>query len=73
MAVGDDAGQFDYHHIDERDVSIRVDGDTAVLTSRIITDATVYGTRARWRLLLTQHYTRTGGRWPAQRSVVTTW
>jgi hypothetical protein len=66
-------GQFDYHRVDEVAVSLQLHGDAAVLTGRILTDATVYGTRANWRLVLTQDYVRTAGSWSARRSVATTW
>lgn len=47
------AGRFDYHRVDEKAVAVEFDGDTAVLSARIVTDATVYGGRANWRLILT--------------------
>jgi hypothetical protein len=67
------AGQFDYHNAEERNVSLRIDGDTAQLVGRIVTDATVYGSWAHWPLQLTMDYIRTGGRWLASRSEATTW
>jgi hypothetical protein len=67
------AGQFDYHRIDEQNTTIRLDGDSAVVTGRIVTDATVYGAHSNWRLVLTQEYRRIRGGWSAQRSVATTW
>ncbi len=50
-----------------------VDGDTAELVGRIITDATVYGARATWPLQLTMAFIRQDGRWLASRSEATTW
>lgn len=67
------AGQFEYHDAQERDVSLEVDGDTAELVGRIVTDATVYGARAKWPLQLTMDFVREGGRWLASRSEATTW
>lgn len=67
------AGQFVYHDAQERTVSLQVDGDTAHLVGRILTDATVYGARAKWPLQLTMDYVRTDGRWLASRSEATTW
>lgn len=67
------AGQFDYHDAQERNVSLHVDGETARLVGRIVTDATVYGSRASWPLQLTMDYIRTDGRWLASRSEATTW
>ncbi|MER5209544.1 hypothetical protein ABT063_02870 [Streptomyces sp. NPDC002838] len=40
---------------------------------QIITDATVYGTRADRRLRLTMDYAREGDNWTALRAVATTW
>jgi ketosteroid isomerase-like protein len=66
-------GQFIYHTIDEENLNLRVEGDTAHLVGRIVTDATVYGTRANWRLQLTLDYARKDHTWTAFRSVATTW
>jgi hypothetical protein len=46
LEVGDGAPQ-------ERSTTVEVYGDTARLVGRIVTDATVYGSRANWRLQLT--------------------
>jgi hypothetical protein len=67
------AGQFIYHDAQERTATVAVDGDTARLVGRIVTDATVYGTRASWRLQLTMDYARRNDTWTALRSVATTW
>ncbi|RNG22266.1 hypothetical protein [Streptomyces botrytidirepellens] len=40
---------------------------------RFITDATVYGTRANWRLQMTMDYARDGDTWSVVRSAATTW
>jgi hypothetical protein len=49
-----------------------VDGDTEVL-GELLTDATVYGARAKWPLQLTMDFIRTDGRLLASRSEATTW
>ncbi|KRE67285.1 hypothetical protein ASG92_14820 [Arthrobacter sp. Soil736] len=67
------AGQFVYHDAQEKDVTLDVDGDTARLVGRIVTDAAVYGSRAKWPLQLTMDFIRTDGRWLASRSEATTW
>ncbi|MER5182513.1 nuclear transport factor 2 family protein [Streptomyces sp. NPDC002896] len=67
------AGRFVYHGVVEKNVTIDVEGDTARLVGRIVTDATVYGTHADWRLQLTMDYAREGDTWTALRSVATTW
>jgi len=66
-------GQFVYHSIDEKDSALDVRGDTARLVTRTVTDATVYGTRTRWRLRLSTDYARESGTWVARRTVATTW
>jgi hypothetical protein len=67
------AGKFIYHTVEERAVTIEVDGVAARLVGQILTDATVYGSRATWRLQLTLDYRRSGHGWTALRSVATTW
>lgn len=68
-----DAGQFDYHAIDNRDVDVAVDGDTATVEARTVTDATVYGSRADWRLALALTCRRESGSWRPVRVVASTW
>lgn len=67
------AGQFRYHHIDQRSATVTLTGDRATLMGQFVVDATVYGSRARWRLQLDQDYARQDGRWRATGSVATTW
>lgn len=67
------AGQFLYHGIKEKSVTVVVEGTTARAPGRFITDATVYGTRANWRLQMTMDYAREGDTWTAIRSAARTW
>ena len=67
------AGQFQYHDTQEKDTSIALEDSTARLVGRIVTDATVYGARAKWRLQLAMEFTRRNGTWLASRSEATTW
>lgn len=55
------------------DVTVEVEGTTARVCGRFITDATVYGTRANWRLQMTMDYAREGDTWSVVRSAATTW
>ncbi|MGW7528017.1 hypothetical protein [Streptomyces sp. NPDC054783] len=50
-------------------------GDTGAvqLVGRTLTDATVYGTRAEWRLRLAVDFTRHDDTWSAVRTIATTW
>lgn len=67
-------GRFVYHSIEEKDTAFDVDDDgTARSTARTLTDATVYGTRANWRLRLATDYARQDDVWVARRTVATTW
>ncbi|SOD79106.1 protein of unknown function [Streptomyces sp. 1222.2] len=67
------AGQFVYHSVSEKNVTVDVEGDTARLVGRIVTEATVYGTHADWPLQFTMDWARGGETWTALRSVATTW
>ncbi|MFC9914386.1 nuclear transport factor 2 family protein [Streptomyces sp. NPDC059862] len=67
------AGRFVYHTIDEKNLTLDVEGDTARLVVRTVTDATVYGTRTNWRLQLATDYARRGDTWATLRTVATTW
>lgn len=65
-------GQFRYHAIAIQSTNIIVRGEGATITGRIITDATVSGTRANWRLQLAISYQRQANDWVALQSVATT-
>ncbi|WP_406491299.1 nuclear transport factor 2 family protein [Streptomyces sp. NBC_01604] len=67
------AGQFLYHRIEEKSVAVEVEGSTARVSGRFVTDATVYGTRANWRLHMTMDYAREADTWSVTRSAATTW
>ncbi|MFG3029103.1 nuclear transport factor 2 family protein [Streptomyces sp. NPDC048253] len=67
------AGQFIYHSVIEKYVTVDVEGDTARLVGRIVTKATVYGTHADWPLQFTMDWARRGETWTALRSVAATW
>jgi hypothetical protein len=67
------SGQFIYHHIDEKSISVDLHGDEAKLVGRLIVDATVYGSRAKWQLQLTQHVSRWKDTWIMNDSVATMW
>ncbi|MFF3851281.1 nuclear transport factor 2 family protein [Streptomyces sp. NPDC002328] len=67
------ARQFLYHRIEEKSMTVEVEGSTAHVSGRFITDATVYGTRANWPLQMTMDYARDGDTWSVVRSAATTW
>ena len=68
-------GEFRWHGVEEKTVMVDADADagTARLVGRIVTDATLYGTHADWRLQLTMDYARVGGDWIALRSAARAW
>lgn len=67
------AGQFRYHRIDPVKVTVDVTGDRAQLVGRFRVNATVYGSRAVWRLQLAQTHRKQHGAWVTADSVATTW
>ncbi|MFB9572797.1 alcohol dehydrogenase catalytic domain-containing protein [Streptomyces yanii] len=68
------AGQFVYHSIEEKGLDVDTGGAGAVrLAGRTLTDATVYGTRAEWRLRLIVDFARHDDTWTVLRAVATTW
>ncbi|MGW4518298.1 hypothetical protein ACWEO4_41730 [Streptomyces sp. NPDC004393] len=50
-----------------------VGAGTVRLVGRTLTDATVYGTRAKWRLRLAVDFTRHDDTWTVVQTVATTW
>ncbi|MEV2211548.1 nuclear transport factor 2 family protein [Streptomyces sp. NPDC050997] len=66
-------GRFVYHTIDGKSATIEIDGDTARLVVRTVTDATVYGTRANWPPRLATEYAHKGDTWVVLRTEATTW
>ena len=69
-----DSGEMTYHSM--KDVAITVDDvDTGepVLTVRTHTDATIWGSRGVWPLLLEIRFALAGDRWVAAHTVASTW
>lgn len=62
-----------YHGFEYDSIRISVDGTTATLVARLITDATMYGERKLWRQQLRQSFLRSGGKWLCSRSVGSPW
>lgn len=69
------AGEFSWHGVEEKTVTVHADADagTARLVGHVITEATLYGTHADWRLRLTMDYARVGGDWIVLRSAARSW
>lgn len=66
-------GSMQYHSIRRSSSSIDVDGTRAVVVTQDIVDATIWGSRANWRLQMTTSLSRQDGSWVPTRSVATTW
>ena len=67
------SGDFSYHRIEEQDVSVTVDGDTAVLVGAAQVTVTINGGRGTWPLRSTMHYVKQHGQWKVARSRSTTY
>jgi ketosteroid isomerase-like protein len=67
------SGDFTYHRIEEKHVSINVDGDTAVLAGQAAVTVTIGGSRGTWNLESTLQYVEQDGRWTVARSRSTTY
>jgi hypothetical protein len=65
------AGRFRYHRIEEGSCMVDLTGGSARLVGRFVVDATVYGSRATWRLQLASAHVRQGGTWKSTGSVAT--
>lgn len=59
------SGEFDYHRIDidERQVSVAIDGNAATVDGRGIFDATISGMHAPWRLQFSMKFEKQDGAW----------
>ncbi len=68
-----ESGEMRYHAAEEESVRVEVSRDTAVLVSRSVVTATIYGARGTWNLQLTTRYERRRGAWIAKSTVATTY
>lgn len=62
------SGDMSYHEVQEESVSVELDSDTAVLTSRNLVTATINGADGTWPLESTTQYARIDGVWTATSS-----
>ncbi|QHC68183.1 DUF4440 domain-containing protein [Rathayibacter sp. VKM Ac-2759] len=62
-----------YHAIDHVESAVSGGAAHPVLTSRTLTEATIGGLHATWRLQLTSRLVARDGEWAITRTVVTTW
>lgn len=66
-------GQMAYHAITEQTASVTTQGNHEMLDATALVDATIFGTRATWRIRSTTSYTHTNGQWKATKSTATTY
>ncbi|OJF10356.1 nuclear transport factor 2 family protein [Couchioplanes caeruleus] len=62
------SGDFTYHDIEEKNVSISVDGNTATLVGRAAVTVTIGGSKGTWNLESTMEYVQQDGKWKVARS-----
>jgi hypothetical protein len=66
-----ETGQMQYHRMET--VGTITEGAVPALTARTRTDATIWGSRATWRLTLRSWFEPRGGGWVITRTVASTW
>ncbi|MDP9695636.1 UNVERIFIED_ORG: putative phage tail protein [Arthrobacter globiformis] len=70
-AIG--TGQMQYHRIETVEATCNSEGTAPGLTARTLTDATIWGSRAIWRLTLRSLFEPHGEEWVIARTVASTW
>ncbi|SDP79583.1 protein of unknown function [Arthrobacter sp. ok909] len=68
-----DTGQMQYHRMETMEATINTEGTTPGLTARTLTDATIWGSRATWRLTLRSWFEPHEDEWVITRTVASTW
>ena len=56
-------GQMQYHRSETVETTLSAEGTLPVLTARTLTDATIWGSRAIWRLTLRSWFEPRGDEW----------
>ncbi len=70
-AIG--SGEMQYHRTDTVEATLGTEGTMPALTARTLTDATIWGSRATWRLTLRSWFDPRGDDWVIARTVASTW
>jgi len=65
-----ETGQMQYHRMETVETTLSTEG---TLTARTLTDATIWGSRATWRLTLRSVFEPHGDDWVIARTVASTW
>jgi ketosteroid isomerase-like protein len=68
-----ESGEMQYHRMGTVEATISAEGTTPGLTARTLTDATIWGSRATWRLTLRSWFEPHGDDWVIARTVASTW
>ncbi|WP_426976484.1 nuclear transport factor 2 family protein [Pseudarthrobacter sp. O4] len=68
-----ETGQMQYHRMETVEATSSPEGTTPGLTARTLTDATIWGSRATWRLTLRSWFEPRGEEWVIARTVASTW
>jgi hypothetical protein len=68
-----ETGQMQYHRMETVEATLSTEGSVPVLTARTLTDATIWGSRATWRLTLRSWFEQRGDGWVITRTVASTW
>ncbi|MBT2595986.1 nuclear transport factor 2 family protein [Arthrobacter sp. ISL-72] len=68
-----ESGEMQYHRMETVESTRSRDGTVPALTARTLTDATIWGSRATWRLTLRSWFEPRGNGWVITRTVASTW
>ena len=68
-----ESGEMQYHRMETVEAAVGADPTVPELTARTHTDATIWGSRATWRLTLRSWFERRGDGWVISRTVASTW
>ena len=68
-----ETGQMQYHRMETVEATFSTEGTVPALTARTLTDATIWGSRAIWRLALRSWFEPRGDGWVIARTVASTW
>jgi ketosteroid isomerase-like protein len=68
-----ETGQMQYHRMETVEAIVSREGTVPRLTARTLTEATIWGARATWRLTLRSWFESHGDEWVIARTVASTW
>jgi hypothetical protein len=68
-----ESGEMQYHGMETVEAKVSTAGTATVLAARTLTDATIWGSRAMWRLTLRSWFEPRADDWVIARTVASTW